>query len=84
MFCSHARAPIYFIEALQNNNNIFGLQCASYHIFTSGGCNRNRAYAILDDGANTRGEFYFSTKDKVPYIRRGVPHEGNDEDEDEE
>lgn len=69
------------MEALKDNKNILGLQCASYDIFTSGGCNRNRAYALLDNNSDTRGEFYFSTKDKGPYIRRGLPVEGNGEKE---
>lgn len=83
VFCSHARAPIYFIEALQDNKDILALQCASFEIFNNGGCNRNRAYRILNDDEDIRGEFYFSTKDRVPYIRRGEAQARNEEDEEE-
>lgn len=82
VFCSHARSPIYFIEALKEYKNIVGVQCSSYDIFTSGGCNRNRAYPILNDDLGTRGDFYFSTEDKAPYIKKGLPQEGNERKKD--
>lgn len=61
------------IEALKNNKNIIGLTCASYDIFSVGECNENRAYPILNDDDGVKGEYYFATLDKSPYIKSGVP-----------
>lgn len=76
VFCSHSRAPVYMIEAIQELKNIVGLRCDSFDVFSSGGCDENRAYEMLYVDLGVRGDFYFSTNDVPPFIKRGAPLEG--------
>lgn len=62
------RATIYLTEAFNDVKNIVGLQCESFDIFNSGGCNSNRLHRLVNEDIKAVGDYYFSTQDKPPFI----------------